>query len=92
MQLWVHPATRITDLVNARQILAQSDYTQRFKPFDDHFIGSHRFLLKLCKSDLDPLELFGLVGELGADFGLAQAQNPPQLVHRDVLVDELRYF
>ena len=92
VQLRVHAATRVTDLFNARQILAQGDHAQRIKPLDDHFIGSHRFLLKLRESDLDPFELFGLLSELGASFGLAQAQDPPQLLHRDVLVDELRNF
>ena len=77
VQLWVHPAARVTDLLNARQILAQSNHAQRLEPFDDHFVGSHRFLLKLRESDLDPLELFGLLSEPGLGFGLAQAQNPP---------------
>ena len=77
VQLGVHPATRVTDLLNARQILAQSNHSQRLESFDHHFIDSHRFLLKLRESDLDPLELFGLLSELGAGFGLAQAQNPP---------------
>ena len=77
VQLWVHPATSVTDLVNARQILTQSNHAQRIKAFDDHFIGSHWLLLKLRESNLDPLELFGLLSQPGAGFGLAQAQNPP---------------
>ena len=92
VQLWVHPATRITNLVNTRQILAQSNHPQRLEPFDDHFIGIHRCLLQLRKSDLDSFELLGLFGELGAGLGLAQAQNAPELLHCDVLVDELRDF
>ncbi len=77
MQLGVHPSTRVTDLLNTRQILTQSNHAQRLEPFDDHFIDSHRFLLKLRESDLDPFELFRLLSELGTGFGLAQVQNPP---------------
>jgi len=92
VQLWVHSATRVADFVNTRQILTKSNHAQRIKAFDDHFTGSHWLLLKLRQSDLDPFELFGLLSELGAGFGLTQAQYPPQLLHRDVLVDELRDF
>jgi hypothetical protein len=66
--------------------LADHCHPQGLEPFDDHLVTNHRFLLKLCQSQLNAIELFHLRGDSSAGLRLTQAQDAPELLHRDIVV------
>ena len=78
------------DLVQLGEVLADHDDVLGIELLDDDIEAGHGwFLLELRESELDARELCGLGGDEGTTFGLAEPEDPPQLLDGDAVVDQV---